>query len=78
MEDYVALAGGFSDRGDRNKVRINRAVTGQSLRARDVQAVVPGDLIWVPERPDTTAWQHLMTLITVAAQVATIMIAVRP
>lgn len=76
-EDYVGLAGGYSERAARGKVRINRAVTGQSLRARDVQAVAPGDLIWVPERPDRTVWQHLTTLIAVAAQVATLVIAVR-
>lgn len=74
---YIKLAGGFSNRAAGSKVRITRAVTGQSLRARDVQEVAPGDLIWVPERPDATLWQHLQTLVTVAAQVATVVIAVR-
>jgi polysaccharide biosynthesis/export protein len=77
VDEYVSLAGGYSDRADRAKIRITRAITGLSLRARDVQAVAPGDLIWVPERPDVTLWQHLQTLITVAAQVATVVIAVR-
>ncbi len=77
VDAYIRLAGGFSDRAARGKVRITRAVTGQSLRAKDVQEVAPGDLIWVPERPDGTIWQHLQTLITVAAQVATLVIAVR-
>ncbi len=74
---YIKLAGGYSDRAAGSKVRITRAVTGQSLRAKDVQEVAPGDLIWVPERPDVTVWQHLQTLVTVAAQVATVIIAVR-
>ena len=77
VDAYVKLAGGYSNRAATSKVRINRAVTGQSLRAKDVQEVAPGDLIWVPERPDVTVWQHLQTLITVAAQVATLVIAVR-
>jgi hypothetical protein len=34
-------------------------------------------MIWVPERSDVTTWQHLQTLITVAAQVATLVIVVR-
>jgi len=76
-ESYIALAGGFSERADYSKVRITRSVTGQSLRARDVQAVAPGDLIWVPERSDVTLWQHVQTLIAVTAQVATILILVR-
>ena len=77
VREYVSLAGGFSERAAPRKVRITRSVTGQSLRARDVQAVAPGDLIWVPERPDVTVWEHLKTLITVGAQVATLIIAVR-
>jgi len=74
---YIKLAGGFSERAEYSKVRITRSVTGQSLRARDVPQVAPGDLIWVPERSDITFWQHLQTLIAVGAQVATIIIAVR-
>jgi len=77
VEAYIRLAGGLSDRAARSKVRVTRAITGQSLRAKDVPAVAPGDIIWVPERPDVTFWQHMQTLITVAAQVATVVIAVR-
>jgi protein involved in polysaccharide export with SLBB domain len=77
VDAYVKLAGDYSDRAARSKVRVTRAVTGQSLPARDVQAVAPGDLIWVPERADITMWQHLQTLIAVTAQVATVVIAVR-
>jgi polysaccharide export outer membrane protein len=74
---YIDLAGGLSERAEGTKVRVTRSVTGQSLRARDVQAIAPGDLIWVPERPDITFWQHMTELIAVTAQVATIVIAVR-
>jgi protein involved in polysaccharide export with SLBB domain len=74
---YIKLAGGYSNRAAGSKVRITRSVTGQSLRAKDVQEVAPGDLIWVPERADVTFWGHLQTLVTVAAQVATVVIAVR-
>ena len=77
VEAYIRLAGGYSNRAAGSKVRITRAVTGQSLRWKDVPEVAPGDLIWVPERADKTIWQHLGTLVTVTAQVATIIIAVR-
>jgi polysaccharide biosynthesis/export protein len=77
VREYVAMAGGYSERAARGKVRVTRAVTGQSLRARDVQAVAPGDLIWVPERQDVTVWQNLRELLAAAAQVATLVIAVR-
>jgi protein involved in polysaccharide export with SLBB domain len=77
IHDYVQLAGGYSERAARGKVRITRAVTGQTLRASDVREVAPGDLIWVPERADVSVWQHLATLVGVAAQVATLVIAIR-
>ena len=78
VDAYIRLAGGYAQRADFSKVRITRSITGQSLRARDVQAIAPGDLIWVPEKPDITLWDRMQTLITVAAQVATIIIVVRP
>jgi polysaccharide export outer membrane protein len=77
IQAYVALAGGFSERAARGKIRITRSVTGQSLRARDVPSIAPGDLIWVPERSDVSIWEHLQTLVAVAAQVATIVIVAR-
>jgi protein involved in polysaccharide export with SLBB domain len=77
VDAYIRLAGGYAQRADFSKVRVTRSVTGQSLRAKDVGAIAPGDLIWVPEKSDVTLWDHMQTLITVAAQVATVVIAVR-
>jgi len=77
VEDYVRLAGGLSNRAASGKIVVQRAITGQTLPARDVPALVPGDLIWVPLRPERTLWQNIGTLIAVAAQVATVVIAVR-
>jgi len=74
---YVQLAGGFSNRAATNKVLVTRRLTGQTLRAHDVEHVAPGDMIWVPEKPETTVWQSVQTLLLVAAQVATVVIAVR-
>jgi hypothetical protein len=34
-------------------------------------------MIWVPEKPEVTLWQNLQIVIAVAAQVATVIIAVR-
>lgn len=75
--DYIKLAGGFSDRASRGKVRIKRAVTDQTILARDAGPLQPGDLVWVPERADSNTWQNLQSLLLVATQVATIILAVR-
>ena len=77
VADYVNLAGGFSERALRGKVRIKRAVTGQTILAKDVPALEPGDLIWVPERGESSTWQNTQSLLLVLAQIATVLVAVR-
>ncbi len=75
--DYVRLAGGFSERAQRGRVRVKRAVTGQTILAKDVDSLQPGDLIWVPERAESAVWQNTQSLLLVVAQVATFIVAVR-
>ena len=77
VEEYVKLAGGYSEHAVPHKVRVKRAVTGQTILARDVAALQPGDLIWVPERGDPQTWQNFQAVLLVATQVATIILALR-
>lgn len=77
VSEYVRLAGGFSDRAVRSKVRIKRAVTGQTILAKDVASLEPGDLVWVPERGESSSWQEFKTTLLVLAQIATVLVAVR-
>ena len=77
IEQYVRQAGGFTDRAWRGKVRVTRAVTGQTMLARNVRTLDPGDFVWVPEKPDVTAWEQSRDILTALAQVATIVIAIR-
>ena len=77
IDDYVRAAGGYTNRAWRGKVRVTRAVTGQTLLARNVRTLDPGDFLWVPERSDLTAWDHFSRLLTTLAQIATVVIAVR-
>ena len=77
VDEYVKLAGGYSERAVPHKVRVKRAVTGQTMLARDVGALQPGDMVWVPERGDSQAWQNFQSVLLVATQVATIILALR-
>ena len=77
VEEYVKLAGGYSERAVPHKVRVKRAVTGQTMLARDVSSLQPGDMVWVPERGDPQTWQNFQSVLLVAAQVATIVLALR-
>ena len=72
LNDYIQLAGGFTERSARNSVRVSRALTGQVIPARSLKSVQPGDFIWVPERRDVDAWAVFRDIVTVAGQVAVI------
>ena len=53
--EYIRLAGGFTNRSSRRKVRVTRAANGQSVLAQNVETLAPGDFIWVPENSDASA-----------------------
>ena len=75
---YVRACGGFTTRSARSQVRITRASSGQTLLARETDAPMPGDFLWVPERADVPAWQYVRDTLLVLAQIATVaIIAVR-
>jgi protein involved in polysaccharide export with SLBB domain len=77
VEDYVRQAGGFTDRAWKGKIRVTRAVTGQTLPAENVRTLDPGDFVFVPDRPDKTFWEYTRETLTALAQVATVIIAIR-
>lgn len=72
LNEYVQLAGGYTDRALRRSVRVSRSLTGQVIPARSLHTVQPGDFIWVPERRDVDAWQVFRDVVGVAGQVAVI------
>ena len=75
--DYVRLAGGFTDRASHGSIRVTRSETGQVVPAGSVGRVMAGDVIWVPERRDHDPWTLFRDVLTVAGQVAVIVVAVR-
>jgi protein involved in polysaccharide export with SLBB domain len=77
VERYISEAGGYTSRAWRGKVRVTRAVTGQTLLAHNVRTLDAGDFIWVPERNDLTGWEQATRLLSSLAQIATIVIAIR-
>lgn len=77
VSDYIRQAGGYTDRAWGGRVQITRAVTGQTLPARNVPTLHPGDFVWVPERPDRTAWEGIRDVLSALGQIATVIIAIR-
>jgi protein involved in polysaccharide export with SLBB domain len=68
-EDYVADAGGYTDRSDRGKVIIIHA--NAEIEIGDAgTAVLPGDEILVPPKVDTKALQNAVDVTQVIYQIA--------
>jgi protein involved in polysaccharide export with SLBB domain len=74
---YVDLAGGFTDRARGSHARVTREASGQTVLARSLGQLDPGDFVWVPERSDRTLWQYLTEVLVAAGSLATIVIAFR-
>jgi polysaccharide biosynthesis/export protein len=77
ISDYVKQAGGFTTRAWNSRIRVTRAVTGQTLPAKNVRSLDPGDFVWVPERPDKSPLDYMRETLTAVAQIATVVIAIR-
>ncbi|MGH7726478.1 MAG: SLBB domain-containing protein [Candidatus Eiseniibacteriota bacterium] len=76
-QEYIQLAGGFTRRADRGKIRVTRAGSNQTLFLKDARGIQPGDFIWVPEERDINFWGVFKDVILVAGSVATVIILLR-
>jgi protein involved in polysaccharide export with SLBB domain len=76
VRDYIKQAGGFTDRSWNRRIQVTRA-TGQTLPARNVRIVNPGDFVWVPERPDKTVWDYARETLTTLTQAAAVIVVIR-
>lgn len=75
---YLDRAGGFSWNARRSHLTWIRAETGEWVRRPDRKAVPgPGDVIWVPEKPDRDYWLIFRETIAVTAQMATVVLLAR-
>jgi protein involved in polysaccharide export with SLBB domain len=76
VDDYIRLAGGFGWRAEEGDVRVIKANTGEWIDAEDVDALKPGDTIWIPETPPGPKfWDVFTTSLTIVGQVAAIIAA---
>ncbi|HCY77917.1 MAG TPA: hypothetical protein DHV28_18580 [Ignavibacteriales bacterium] len=76
VEDYIALAGGFSWRAVEGDVRVIKVNTGEWVDADDIEQLDPGDTIWILEDPPGPKfWDVFTTSLTILGQVAAIVAA---
>ncbi|MBI5837954.1 MAG: SLBB domain-containing protein [Candidatus Eisenbacteria bacterium] len=77
LRSYVESAGGFTESADRGRVWVTLGATQQMVPADNVSSLKPGDVVWVPAKDRTSFWSAGKDLITVMAQLATILLVIR-
>ena len=75
VDYYIEKAGGTAWDARKRSIKITK-VTGEILDDEDVKNLEPGDIIWVPRKPDRDWWEIFRQTIAVIAQVATAYIVV--
>ena len=70
VDYYLQRAGGVTWDGDRRKTKVIKA-TGEIVDDEDVRELLPGDIIWVPRKPDRDWWKIVRDVTLVGYQIAT-------
>ncbi len=72
---YLEKAGGLTWDAKKRSIKVTK-VSGEIMDDEDVKKLEPGDIIWVPRKPDKDWWEIFRQTIAVIAQVATVYIVV--
>jgi protein involved in polysaccharide export with SLBB domain len=76
VDYYVKEAGDYTSRAYKSRVKITLAATGRQVGSGDAKALMPGDIVWVPTKPERNPWATIRDIVGVAAAAAAIVIAV--
>ncbi len=72
LNDYLRAVGGVNRGGWKSKTRIVKASSGAVVIYSSKVRLDPGDIIFVPPKPEVTTWSQIKDGIVVLSQVATI------
>ena len=75
--DYIRLAGGFSYRADKGKIRVIKGATGEWQKAKGNRRLLPGDTVMVPEKKKINYLATIRDVISITANVATVYLVIR-
>ncbi len=75
IQYYLKKAGGATWDARLRRTKVTK-VTGEIIDDEDVKRLRPGDIIWVPRKPDRDWWEIFRYTLAVAAQLATVYIVV--
>jgi len=68
---YVDKAGGFADDADKGKSRVIKS-DGEWVKLGEAGELEPGDIVFVPEKPDRPFWPLFFQFLTVTYQIVAI------
>jgi protein involved in polysaccharide export with SLBB domain len=71
---YIDQAGGYHWNARKSRVRVIKGSTGQWLKPSRVKGIEPGDIIWVPEKPERDYWDLFKDFVRVSAEIATVVL----
>jgi protein involved in polysaccharide export with SLBB domain len=71
---YLSEADGVSKAGWKNRAVVIKARNGSQIRYQPSLPIDPGDVIYVPSKPETTNWDRFKDIVGVVAQVATLVL----
>jgi polysaccharide biosynthesis/export protein len=74
LNHYLDLAGGVNKRGYKSHVMIVKARNGSQLRYQSSLSIDPGDVIFVPTKPEVSTWDRVKDIVTVTSQVVTVVL----
>ena len=74
---YVDKAGGFAWRARKGKIRLIKANTGEWLKPNENTPVEVGDMVFIPEKPEIDYWDLTKDIMSIAAQIATVIIVIQ-
>ena len=75
-EYYIQKAGGYASNYNKHKVRILKANSGNWVKAKANQEILPGDIVFVPDKIDRSLWTDIKDIAALAASTITIIIGV--
>lgn len=77
VEEYIAIAGGFSWRAIDDDIRVIKSYSGEWVELEDLEKLEPGDIIWVPEDPPPAKfWDVFRDTMMVMGQIAAVVTSV--
>lgn len=74
---YIKACGGYTNNRMYNGVRVIRDASGNWVKPKKSLALMPGDMIYVPEKTDRDFWVDLKDVVLLTSQVLTIFLTLR-